>query len=424
MGETKKLLSNSGIVFAGTIIGSFFSYLFNMLAGRLLGPDRYGEFTALQSLLLILSVGGGALLTVTMKYSSELFTAGRFGALRKLHKIFSRYMLMAAVFLFLVSLVFIKPIGTFFSISQTLPIVITLSGFFFGFLITVNRGILQGSQQFLAVSLVGTLEMFLKLFIGVLLIKIGLGTNGALLGLILATALTYFVTFFPLRRVLGAKTKEEENFAFDKKEILKYSLPALLSAVFLTVALNVDILLIKHYFGATEAGSYAAISTIAKIVLYATGPIVSVMFPMISEKTVSGDKHYKLFLSCLILTLLGSLVILGVFNAIPGTVIRVLYGASFTGFYYLLPEVGFFALLYALVSLISSYFLVIKNYVFLPIFAGCLILQVALISVSHSDIETVVKILISTTALLFFLLFGYYLITKREQITELFRGKN
>ena len=35
---------------------------------------------------------------------------------------------------------------------------------------------------------------------------------------------------------------------------------------------------------------------------------------------------------------------------------------------------------------------------------------------SHSTLENVVKILISTTALLFALLFGYYLVTKREQL--------
>ena len=125
MNEAKKLISNSSIVFIGTIIGSFLSYLFNMLTGRLLGPSLYGEFTTLLSLMAILSVAGGAVLTVTMKYTSELYTKNEIQALRKLFFKFSQYVLVFSITLFLVSCLFIKPIEHFFSISKVLPIVIS-----------------------------------------------------------------------------------------------------------------------------------------------------------------------------------------------------------------------------------------------------------------------------------------------------------
>lgn len=421
--DAKKLFSSSSIVFVGTIVGSFFSYLFNMLAGRFLGPEKYGEFTALLSMMMILSVAGGAIMTVTMKYSSELIAKKYFNALNKLYKTFSRYTAIFAISLIVFTLIFVRSIGTFFSISDIVPICITLSSFFFGFLIIVNRGVLQGGQKFFDVSFTSALEALLKLVIGIALIKIGLGVSGAMFGMILATSIVYFVTLLPLKKLLQTKDdSKDKSFIFDKKEIITYTIPALISATLLAIALNIDIILVKHYFDAETAGVYAAISTIAKIILYATGPIVSVMFPMISEKTTTGNKHYKLLLLSCLFTFIGGLVILVIYFVAPGTIIRVLYGENFTLYYSYLPQVGIFVLLYSLVNIMANYYLVLKNYTFLYFFTFIIISQLILINFNHSSLDVVIKILIGATGLLFILLFGYYLITKREQLSNLLRG--
>lgn len=422
MNEAKKLISNSSIVFAGTIVASFLSYLFNMLTGRLLGPSLYGEFTALLSLLAILSVAGGAVMTVTMKYTSELYTKNEIQALRKLFFKFSQYVLVFSVALFLVSCLFIKPIESFFSISKVLPIVIILSSIIFGFLIIVNRGILQGAQKFVPFSIIGVLEMIIRLALGLLLIRIGLSLTGVMMAVVLSTAIVYFISLFPIKKILAKHSKDTESFSFNKKEIGLYAIPALVSAALLVVALNVDIVVVKHYFDPETAGVYAAVSTIAKIILYATSPIVGVMFPMISEKTTTGEKHYKLFLFSILLTVVGALIILGIYMVAPGTMIRILYGERFTVYYDLLPKVGFFILLYSLANIMANYYMAIKNFVFLYFFAAVIALQFVWIAFNHSSLEMVVRILIITSGLLFALLFGYYLVTKREQIRQLLSG--
>lgn len=422
MNEAKKLLSNSTIIFGGTILGSVCAYAFNMLSGRLLGPKLYGEFTALLSLMAILSVAGGAIMTVTMKYVSDLYADKHFKAIKKLYWRFSKYILFFAVGLFLISTIFVRSIANFLSIDNIYPVIITLSTFIFGFLIVVNRGVLQGTQKFLIVSLTSVLEMLLRLSIGLVLIKIGLGVGGALLGIVVASVVTYFITFLPLLKIFKTKDDNDTPFVFKKKEILSYSIPALFSSLFLAVALNLDVILVKHYFEAETAGLYAAVSTIGKIILYATGPIATVMFPMIAEKQASGDKHYSLFLFSLLLTIIGSFIILLIYFIAPGTVIRILYGDRYTGLYELLPKIGLFVLFYALVNLMANYFMVAKKYWYLGLFAIDLILQFVLIAKYHSDLETVVKILSATTGLLFLSMIGYYLFTKREQLQQLLRS--
>lgn len=422
--SAKKLLSSSSIVFGGTLIASFFSYLFNMIMGRMLGPAQYGEMTAIFSFLTIISVIGGGILTVTMRYSGELYALGEYRALRKLFRIFSRYIFILAAGLFLVGLVFSKVIGRFLTIDQISPLILAFAGLFFSFLIVVSRGILQGTQRFVPLSFLGILEMILRLTLGIALVWLGFSVSGAIGAGVLATAIAYGYSLVSLRKILASrdKTGKKEAFRFDKKEIINYSLPALLASFLLVLALNVDVILVKHYFPADEAGTYAAVSTIAKIITYATTPIVAVMFPMIAEQRTIGQKHYRLFLFSLLFTLLGSLVILGIYIVMPAKVIGLLYGQSYTGLHYILPEIGMVVLLYSLISLIVSYYLAVRNFFFLWVFGLVMAVEIVAITLWHPSILAVVRILIVSLCLLFIQMIGYYLYTKKEQLSAVIRG--
>lgn len=424
MSETKKLFSNSFIVFAGTILGSILSYLFNMLMGRYLGPKQYGEMTALMSLLLIVSVAGGAVLTITMRYTSELFSAGKLKALKKLFLTFTKYAFFVAFAIILVCLVLVKPIANYFSIDSLVPVIIAFSSLIFGLVMMVNKGILQGVQKFTAMSAIGVLEMVIRLVLGILLVKIGFAVSGALLAIVIATAVSYFATLVSIKSIFKNILKDEDskNHIFDKKEILSYSWPALISAVLLTAALNIDVILVKHYFSPHDAGIYAAISTIGKIVLYVTAPIVTVMFPMISEKTTSGGKHYKLLFFSLLLVGVGGLLVLGLYIVAPAKIITLLYGNEYVSFYYLLPEVGMAVLLYSLINLLVNYYLVIKDFRFLWFFLVAVVGLITTISFHHPSIVIVVRTLIVYFSLLFLSMVVYYLLSKKDQIKSFLRG--
>lgn len=425
MGETKKLISSSLIVIVGTMIASVFSYLFNMLMGRYLGPKQYGEMAALMSLLMIISVTGGAILTVSMRYSSELYAAQKPKALKRFFAVLTKYVYFISFALLIIALALSKPIANYFSISSLLPVAIAFASLIFGLVTMVNKGLLQGTQRFTAVSAIGVLEMVLRLTLGLILVRLGFQVSGALLAIVLATAVSYFVTFIPIGGIFQKfnKSKGVENHLFDKKEILKYSWPALISSVLLAIALNVDIILVKHYFSPADAGVYAAISTIAKIILYITAPIITVMFPMVSEKTVSGDKHYKIFLFSILFVIIGGLLILGLYIIAPAKVISILYGHDYVSSYYLLPEVGMAMLLYSLVNLMANYYLVIKDFRFLWFFLAAILGLIVAVSFIHPSILIVVRIVIASFALLFAAMLGYYLFSKKDQVKAFIRGE-
>lgn len=423
MSETKKLIKNSSIVFVGTIVGSVFSYLFNMLMGRQLGPKSYGEMTALLSLLSIISVFGGAILTVAMRYFSEFQAEGDLRRMKKLLALLTRnvYFLSAGILLVLFAL--IKPISGYLLIDNYLPIGIAFSSLIFGMVIMVNKGFLQGVQKFSATSMIGALEMFLRLTLGLLLVYFGFHLSGALSAIVIATAVCYFLTFFPIESTI-AKMKVETlpkkvRRQFDKSDLIKYLLPAVLTSGFLALFLNLDIILVKHYFSPTDAGIYSAVSTIAKIILYATSPVIAVMFPMISEKQVTGEKHFKIFFFSLFFVVFGAFIILGLYALAPAKIIQLLYGKEYISLFYLLPEIGLAIMLYSLINLFVNYYLAIKKFFFIWFFLLAVIFQLITVSIWHDSILIVVRLLITTFLLLFILLFGYYIFGKKNQILSL-----
>lgn len=424
MGDTKKLFSNTAIIFVGSTTASIFSYLFNMLMGRMLGPSQYGEMAAILSLLTIVSVAGGVVTTITMFYVGEMYGLSNMAGIKKIFKIFSKYVFAFAFLLFLLGAALSKPIANFFSIEHVVPVIIAFTSFFCGFSILINKGILQGTQRFVAFSFVSILEMLLRVLIAVIAVKIGYAVSGAIAATVIATAVTYFVTFWPLSKLWqNVPDNVPVQFHFEKKDILAYSAPVFISTLLLIGLLNLDVILVKHYFASDQAGLYSAVSTVSKIILYITSPIISVMFPMILEKKSKGEKHYKMFFFSLLLTAFAALLILVLYTVAPGFVMKVLYGKNFVDYYYLLPQLGVYILFYTLVNLLANYFLAIKNFVFLAFMAVALFLVMILTSLNHTSITVIIRTFTACTALLFLSMIGYYLYIKKDQLRQYLKGE-
>jgi len=262
--------------------------------------------------------------------------------------------------------------------------------------------------------------------LGIVLVKMGLSLTGAILALLLAGPFCYIFTLWQVNKIFKstAGQKTNETLELDKKEILSYSWPTVITMGLLVISLNIDVIMIKHFFTLEDAGIYAAISTVGKIILYVTSPIVSVMFPMISEKRMKGEKHYRLFIYSILITLVGGIAIEGLYIVMPGFVMKVLYGQAYVSLYHLLPEVGLFMLSYTMVNIVVNYYLSIKNFIFVWAFALIIALQIILISLWHPSILAVVRTLASTTLLFFIIMMAYYLFLRKDQILQIFKANN
>jgi O-antigen/teichoic acid export membrane protein len=425
MSDARKFLANSSVVFAGTMLGNVFSYLFNVSMGRLLGPSDYGRLSVTLSLIGIVSVAGGAVLTISMRYAGELYHQGRFRALAALARSLKSLMFFGSIGLFLICALLAVPIAHFFALGTPGIVVSAATIFLFSLSTMVNKGVLQGAQRFRPVAAVSAGEMGSRLVVGLLLVRLGFSVYGGIFAVVAASAIAYLITLPSYRSVLRLEHTEPagSSTAVDRKDILSYAGPTVLATVMLTFFLSLDSLTVKHYFSAEQAGLYAAVSTVANIIVYVSAPVLPVMFPMISQKLTTGEKHYKTFLLAFMVTLVGALAVLGLYMLAPTPIMRLLYGPTYASLATLLPLAGMYVFFYTVVNFLANYFLAIRDFSFVWLMGVSIVVQLLLAHSLHGSIEQVIRDLIAGIMLLTLLMLGRYLYLKRTQILAILTGE-
>ncbi len=126
--------------------------------------------------------------------------------------------------------------------------------------------------------------------------------------------------FIPLRFLF---TKQTGKPSIRLRELFRYGAPSAVALFSLTALISTDVVLIKHFFHPEEAGAYAAVATIGKIIFYFTAPIGSVMFPMIVQRHVKKEKYMHIFLLSVGLVLIPSLLLTLFYFVYSETIISV-----------------------------------------------------------------------------------------------------
>lgn len=408
--KTNKLIKNSSIFFLGSISGSIGNYIFHLLIGRILGPASYGILASLISLTAILAIPTGTLGLVSIKLASEIKVSKNYGELHFLVRYLLKKLALVGMIIFLFFCLFSSPLAHFLKIPS--PKLIIILGFllFLSFLIPLTRSILQGLQMFKALALNMAIEPVIKISFTLLLLLAGLKVYGALGAMIAATLIPFALSFKPLHFIFRHPAKNKIKF----KRIFSYALPVFISLFGFTLLYNIDIIMVKHFFNAEEAGLYSALSKLGQIIFFATTAIAAVMFPMVAERYKKGEKHTYLVRQSL--KIVGGLSILGVifYFLFPELMIKALFGSAYLK---VAPLVGLFALamlFLALSNLLINYYLSIHKFKFIYILAIATILEIWLILSRHKSIgEIVMNLLISLFLLFIGLLIFYFLENKK-----------
>ena len=255
---------------------------------------------------------------------------------------------------------------------------------------------LQGLQKFnsLGVSLI--LEGIVRLSLALAFIFMGFKANGAIAAVPIATAVAVILSFFPLKL-----KKSKGNLKLNRKEIYKFTFMSFIALFLVNAIYNLDIFLVKHFFSAEQAGYYAAISLLGKIVFFGATAIGLVMFPKVSEMHIKDKKAAKsIFKKALGFTLLISAAVVAVYFLIPTFLVSLLFGSQYLA---IIPLIGFFGVFMAMLSL--SYICVLmklatgkRRFIFNLLIA--VIAEIILICIFHESLEQIILNLIAVNSLL------------------------
>ena len=412
-----QMTRGSVIIFIRTNIGNFINLLFNFSMGRLLGPVKYGELGALFSSSILIGVLLSILSLFTVKAVSSYWGKKDLGKIRAFHTFLTPRLFLLSFLICILLLIITPKMSGFLYLDSFTPFILVALSFILSGPATFNKGILQGVLAFSYVTVNGVVEVVLKLIISVILVILNFGLIAPVLGALLGGMVGYILTVVELKIIFRDVVYKKNSLV--SWDLLKSFFPVTLASLTLAVFLNIDIILVRHFFSGSIAGEYVALSTISKIIFYGIGPVISVMFPLISTRSSNGLPYLIPLLGTLVISLGLSAVIMFIFFLFPKLVIGLLFGGSYLSITAYLGLFSFFITIFSLNSILT-YFLLSVSY-YRPIYPLFLIslLQGVFIFIFHDNIWQVIWVNIAVS-ILYFMVISFFVLKKEGSFINKF----
>ncbi len=266
-----KNFSSVGFAFLYTnIVG----YVFHFFVSRKLGPQSYGEFMVLYSLMLSVSNVANLFGVSAVKHLVE--SKRSFEVLR--------YMRALSLFIgssLMLTGVFLSPlIVSFLKVSHVGYLWVVASVWLFQSLLVIERSYLQSLERFPLFSVSLILEQTVRLFAVFLLLQLGLNVVGAIFSSLIGIMTSLFLLIRINGNLIGGLKR------VSTKEIIKTSLYASPSGLFIYA----DDIFIRRVFDPHTAGLYASVSLVGKAFLWLVLTLTGTLFPrMVEFKEESGE---------------------------------------------------------------------------------------------------------------------------------------
>jgi O-antigen/teichoic acid export membrane protein len=359
--RTNSFLRHNLIFFTGSVAVGALNYLYYPVLGRLLEPAAFGEVQTLVSLFLqigiFLSVFGLITINIVANYEDE----------QKRNAVvleFEKLALTIALALLGLVIVFQKQFMSFLQFDSAWPFILLATAIVVTVPFTFRGAFLRGRQSFGAASWANIIGSTSKLLFSAALVAIGLGTAGAIGGLVLAQAAAWgYATWKAAQLGLTAMPGVKKGRLPDIRMLapeLKYGLLVFVASFVVTVQYSIDIIVVKHYFDAHTAGLYAGVASVARIIFFLTASISQVLMPAV-KLSQSAAQNRKTVMKSVVLLLAVGLPALAALCLAPGPIIGVLMGNDFREVAHLLPSLSIAIFIISIVNLAVAYYLSLRR---------------------------------------------------------------
>jgi O-antigen/teichoic acid export membrane protein len=409
--SSDSLARNSAIVFAGSMVTNILAYMYHLFMGRLLGPSGYGELASLLSLLYVFTVPLLVAQTVLIKFVSGFKGHGDTGQAKTLFLESLKLFTVVSVALFPIVLLTAPFVTAFLHLSNTALFTLLYLFLVISLLTIATVSMLTGYQKFIWVSVLAALAVLVKIFISIPLVS--WGVSGVMLAAVVASIIMYGLYFIPLRFLLAARARPTQ---LKRRDMLGFAVPTLLTQLGITSLYSTDIILVRHFLSAHEAGVYAALAILGKIIFYASSAVPTVLFPIASERAAIGTTTKKLILSAIGIVAAISIGITLFYFLFPNIIVSLLFGNAYGSAGSMLGLFGLFLSLFSIGSIITTACLAVGSVRIWFFAAGAAVVQIVGITLFHGSIAGVISINIVVCLAYDIAAAGYYLLGAHEKI--------
>jgi glycosyltransferase involved in cell wall biosynthesis/O-antigen/teichoic acid export membrane protein len=371
---------------AAVMAANFVALAYTIVFARMLHSSGYGSLAALVSTFLILSVPGSALqMTVAREVSRAVAAgerhpaAGVWGWLTTLGMITIGATIVSVLCRSLIA----HAVGVAdlpWAASAAIP-----AGCLW-LILSVQRGALQGLQQYKLVgySLVG--EALMRLAAGLVLVGLGAGVTGAFLGTAVSIGIVAAALLLPLLRAAGPHSEHHER---PLGELIGRAWAPVAALALIAVLQNIDVIVVKHVAEKHDAGAYAAAAVIAKGVIWVAVGLGLYLLPEAARRTRMGMDARPVLVRTLALVgfVAAPAVLLYIVAAEP--VLVAVFGPAYASGASALPMLAVAMSLLACAYLSVQYLLALERANFLWVLAAAAIAEPLVLQAIGSELTAV-----------------------------------
>lgn len=378
------------------------NYLYNLILGRVLGPAQFADAAVLITFLLVLSFVAMTFQLVTAKFSVifENETFANFVA-----KIYKHATIVGLGFGALI-IVFAKQLQMVFNTSSSSMFTIFGIGVPLYFLMSVNRGVFQGKKEFKFLSITYQAEMLSRLVITLGLIFLFNIQSSVVIAIGILISFGFGLIPFKFKNI-----KFKNILAIDaaeSKQVRSFFIITAFYELTQIIINNSDILLVKHYFDSYDAGLYASLALIGRIVYFIAWMFVMLLLPTVVQLKKEGKATAPILFKYVgYIAGIATAIIIGC-ALFPKTAITILFGDSYLAMAPLLWKYALATGLFAISNIFAYYYLSLDRYIPVVISGVFGMLQMGLVIFFHDSLEQVVHMQIIAMSLLLVIQISFF----------------
>lgn len=314
------LLTHSLMLFLGAQFGNVCNLLFQVSMMRMLNPADYGVLSAILGLLMVVAMPTSALGGAITHFTAHFMAREERDRVKAMTLSVARDMVIPSVLMVVAVMIWQRQWMDYLRLDTAGPLYFAVATIVIGFLVAVPGAVLIGVQAFEWAATIGNIWGLVRLMAGAILVLIGLGVTGGFSAHLAGMAVGGVCAVLIVRSILGRGWPKAERPA----GFYRYMWGYMGAFAAYGILSNVDVVLVKHYFSAEQAGVFAKAAMVARIIFFLPTPVAGAMFPKVTSAGESTAASRRTLLKALILA---GLIVGGVgvvCLAVPGLLLRIL----------------------------------------------------------------------------------------------------
>lgn len=383
----KKTIIGGAALVSASIIANFLNFFFNAYLGRVLTFSDFALISLVGGFLSFSSILFGAYST-TVNYRSS-FLIGRYG--RESAYDFWRYIrrngIYASIVITILWLVLTPFMDKFFDTDNVKVFFVFAIVLLVGLANAADRGFLSSKFMFGSIAAINLGDPLIKFFTVIFLVGLGLQR-----GAYIAVPLAIFGTFI-IGWLLVVKHNKKEIHHVEPHEVKhfpkKFFAASMISGLSLVSFMSMDILLAKHYLHSVEAGQYALLTLVGKMVYFMAGLTTPFIVPIIGRNEGENKNSLRSLKYIILFTFILGLIGFIAFGVFGWFTIPFLYGSKA---FVIVPYLLFYAFgmfCFSISKVLSNYYLIKKMYTFTIVGVLLSLIQIIVIVLNHQSVKDI-----------------------------------